>query len=144
MLFIANCEGETPEVTGSQQPAAVATDDLRDAPRRPASAVPSITGLLISPHGVDGTLVNISESGVLAECSERLKPGTAVTVVFEGTFAQRTAEGRVARSAVSSLGDDGRLRYHVGISFAKRIHLDAVRGAEAPGPKDVPAVCNRW
>jgi hypothetical protein len=81
---------------------------------------------------MDVTLVNISITGLLAECSERLKPGRAVTISFEGTFEPRTVEARVARCAVSSMGKDGRLRYHVGISFAKPIRLDAVRevGAE--------------
>ena len=104
-------------------------EENRDAPRRPASAVPSITGLRISPHGVEAMLVNISESGVLAECGERLKPGSAVTVVFEGTFTPRNVEGRVARNTVSSMGKDGRLRYHVGIAFTKHISL-------GPGPVD--------
>jgi len=110
-------------------------EENRDAPRRPASAVPSITGLRISPHGVEATLVNISDSGVLAECGERLKPGSAVTVVFEGGFTPRTMEGRVARNSVSSMGANGRLRYHVGISFARRIELppdESAAAGEAP------------
>jgi PilZ domain-containing protein len=107
--------------------------DLRSATRYPASAVPAITGLRISPHGVEATLVNISESGVLAECGERLKPGSAVTVVFEGTFVPRSMEGRVARNSVSSMGRDGRLRYHVGISFGRPIDLGIV-----PEPEPVP------
>ncbi len=111
-----------------------ARGDLRNASRYPASAVPAITGLRISPHGVEATLVNISENGVLAECGERLKPGSAVTVVFEGTFVPRSMEGRVARNSVSSMGRDGRLRYHVGISFARPIDLGI-----APEPEPQPA-----
>ena len=124
----------------------------RDAPRRPASSVLSITGLRISPHGVDATLVNISESGVLAECGERLKPGSAVTVVFEGTFTPRNVEGRVARNTVSSMGKDGRLRYHVGIAFTKPISLGpddtAPAAPEKPQPEGPvlvqPPARNRW
>jgi hypothetical protein len=124
-------------------------DENRNAPRRPASAVPSITGLRISPHGVEASLINISVSGVLAECGERLKPGSAVTVVFEGTFVPRTIEGRVARNSVSAMGKDGRLRYHVGISFTKPIDLGPEEAApakpEPAGPVLVPpAVRNRW
>src|SRR5215467_6613882 len=118
-------------------------EENRDAPRRSASAVPSITGLRISPHGVEASLVNISESGVLAECGERLKPGSAVTVVFEGTFTPRTMEGRVARNSVSSMGTDGRLRYHVGISFAKPIELPPDETAPPPqaeAPTPAPAM----
>jgi hypothetical protein len=88
---------------------------------------------------VDATLVNISPSGLLGECSERLKPGKAVTVAFEGSFEPRTVEARVARCAVSSMGKDGRLRYHVGISFGKPIRLDDVReggAAEADNPAE--------
>jgi len=126
-------------------------EENRDAPRRPASAVPSITGVRISPHGVEASLVNISESGVLAECGERLKPGSAVTVVFEGTFTPRSVEGRVARNTVSSMGKDGRLRYHVGIAFTK--HIDLGPGpvdtapekprTDGPAPAQPPAR-NRW
>lgn len=126
-------------------------EENRDAPRRAASAVPSITGLRISPHGVEASLVNISESGVLAECGERLKPGSAVTVVFEGTFTPRSVEGRVARNTVSSMGKDGRLRYHVGIAFTKHIDLGPGPADAAPekpqteGPVLVqPPARNRW
>jgi hypothetical protein len=117
------------------------SSENRTAARRLASAIPEITGLRISPHGVEATLVNISETGLLAECGERLKPGSAVTVVFEGTFQPRTMEGRVARNSVSSMGSDGRLRYHVGISFARAIELPPEEPApivEAPAPP--PAV----
>jgi PilZ domain len=100
------------------------SDEHRTEPRHPASAVPAITGLRFSPHGVDAVLVNISESGLLAEVAERLKPGSAVTAVFEGTLVPNSIEGRVARTTVSAMGKDGRLRYHVGVSFSKRFRLD--------------------
>jgi hypothetical protein len=116
-------------------PEATAQDELRSATRYPAAAVPAITGLRISPHGVEATLVNISESGVLAECGERLKPGSPVTVVFEGSFVPRSMEGRVARNSVSSMGRDGRLRYHVGIAFARTIDLGI---APPPPPEPTP------
>lgn len=122
-----------PETEGASTPAS--HGELRSAVRHLASAVPAITGLRISPHGVEATLVNISQSGVLAECGERLKPGSAVTVVFEGTFVPRSMEGRVARNSVSSMGRDGRLRYHVGIAFARPIDLGAL-----PEPEPAPQV----
>jgi hypothetical protein len=131
--------------------------EARSARRYPASAVPSITGLRISPHGVEATLVNISMTGVLAECGERLKPGSLLTVNFEGTFEPRTAEGRVARVSVASMGPNGRLRYHVGISFSNPIPLDAILAQPSPpaaAPKPAPVeettspsarvVRNRW
>jgi len=131
MLSFTNRPAGPPVATGSQPPAAARTEDLREAPRRAAHEVPSITGLRISPPGVDATLVNISPSGLLAECSERLKAGRAVSIVFEGSFEPRTVEARVARCAVSSMGNDGRLRYHVGIAFANPIHLDDAREGRA-------------
>src|SRR5690349_8621731 len=137
---VASASSETP----ADQQAAAATADNRKAVRRAASAVPEITGLRISPHGVEARLVNISESGCLAECGERLKPGSSVTVVFEGSFTPRTMEGRVARNSVSSMGADGRLRYHVGISFGRPIQLPELppqetAPAEAADPAPTPA-----
>src|SRR6185295_6562997 len=58
------------------------------APRIPASRIPSITGLRLSPHGTDAKLINISTSGLLAECNSRLKVGSTVAVLFEGTFSE--------------------------------------------------------
>jgi len=92
--------------------------------RRPAASVPSITGLRFKPHGIDATLVDISETGLLAECAERLKPGTSVTILFEGTFEVRSVAARVARSFVSSMGADCRLRYQVGVAFNEPIAID--------------------
>lgn len=136
MLSFTNRQAGPPVATGSQPPAAARTEDLREAPRRAAHEVPSIAGLRISPPGVDATLVNISPSGLLAECSERLKAGRAVSVVFEGTFEPRSVEARVARCAVSSMGNDGRLRYHVGIAFAKPIRLDDAREGRVTEPNN--------
>jgi hypothetical protein len=100
------------------------TADDTVAPRLPASAVPSITGLRIKPHGADATLVNISQTGLLAECRERIQPGSNVTLAIEGTFTPQSIAGRVVRNSVSSLGADGRLRYHIAIGFNQRIPLE--------------------
>jgi PilZ domain-containing protein len=130
---------KTPPETSETPAAAGPHGDLRSAARHPASVLPAITGLRISPHGVEATLVNISSTGVLAECGERLKPGSAVTVVFEGTFVPRSMEGRVARNSVSSMGRDGRLRYHVGIAFARTIDLGVPDPEPVPEPAPEPA-----
>jgi hypothetical protein len=132
-LSAKSAQSATSAVPSVPAPPASELGDNRTALRRPATTVPGITGLRISPHGVEATLVNISETGVLAECGERLKPGSAVTVVFEGTFQPRTMEGRVARNSVSSMGADGRLRYHVGIAFARPIELPPEEPAPAIG-----------
>jgi hypothetical protein len=133
----------------------------RLAPRRPASQVPSIAGLRLSPHGADAILVNISTSGLLAECTVRLKTGSVVAVLFDGAFSPTSVASRVVRCAVSAMGSDGILRYHVGIAFNAPIALDdalepeparaekprAFAESDAPLPISMPApasVRNRW
>jgi PilZ domain-containing protein len=140
--------------------AAVAVEN-RCAPRLLAAQVPSITALRLSPHGVGAILVNISASGLLAECTVRLKTGSAVTVLFEGDFSPASVPSRVNRCAVSAMGSDGLLRYHIGIAFNALIALDdalareparaekpsavAESGAPVPASTPVPSgVRNRW
>jgi hypothetical protein len=126
------------------------------APRRPASAVPSIKGLRISPPGVEATLVDISASGLLAECGIALKIGQAVTVDFEGTFSPQSLGAQVVRSAVASMTSVG-VRYHVGLAFTAPIAFedrpspppetsaenDAVQAAVADPPPSED-IENRW
>src|ERR1700704_5242884 len=92
------------------------------APRRPASAVPSITGLRISPPGFKAALVDISESGLLAEWGVALKIGQVVTVNFEGTFGPQSVKAHVVRSSVASMTSAG-VRYHVGLAFMAAVSL---------------------
>jgi hypothetical protein len=142
-------------------PSAAVAVEHRCAPRLLASQVPSITGLRLSPHGAGAIVVNISGSGLLAECTVRLKTGSAVTVLFEGDFSPASVASRVARCAVSAMGSDGLLRYHIGIAFNASIALDdalareparaeklpafAESGAAAPVSAPVPSdVRNRW
>lgn len=128
-----------------EHPKADASETVQ-APRVPASQVPSIKSLRLSPHGADAKLVNISTSGLLAECSSRLKVGSTVAVLFEGTFTESTVVGRIARCEVSTMGKDGVLRYFVGIDFNKPIDLGlgaaqnpVAAGAPASQPKPVAA-----
>ncbi len=100
----------------------------RNSGRRPASTVPEITGVRLKPHGADATLVNISTSGILVECASRIKPGTAVIVVFEGTFSPAQIEARVARSSVAIMHKGGGLGYHTGIAFNHAIVLPDLLG----------------
>ena len=129
-------------------PAPVTESDLRTAPRLPPSAVPTIKGLRLLPPGADATLINISTSGLLAECQARIKAGSLVTVVFEGGFAPRSISARVIRATVSSLGQRGQLHYHVGLLFAHKIELDQEGAAPALPPVNKPPasppVKNRW
>jgi len=107
--------------------------EARNAPRLPASAVPGIKGVRLSPHGTEATLLNISASGALVECTSRIRLGTAVTTVFEGTFSPATIEGRVARSSVANVSKKGVLQYHIGIAFNNRIAI-GVPAAVEPVP----------
>ncbi len=110
----------------------------RAAPRSAAALVPSVTGLHLSPHGADATLVNISATGLLAECRIRLKTGSTVTVSFEGTFEPSSAAGRVVRCSVATMSKNGGLLYHVGIAFDGRIALKKAAETEKT------VVRNRW
>jgi hypothetical protein len=103
--------------------------------RRLASQVPSIAGLRLFPYGANATLVNISTSGLLAECTVGLKAGSLVTVLFEGGFSPESIACRVVRCAVSAVGQ-GRLCYHVGIAFNATIAPDLTleRSAQAEKP----------
>lgn len=106
------------------------------AVRLPAAAVPEIRGLRLSPPGAEAGLLNISTSGLLAECAFRLQPGTAVTVVIDGAFEPSTIRGRVARAAVAALGAGGGLLYHVGIAFSTPITL---KHPESPDTVALPS-----
>ena len=117
--------------------ATIPTPDL--APRIPAAQIPSITGLRLSPHGADAALINISSSGLLAECALRLKVGSTVSVQFEGTFSASAAAGRIARCEVSTMGKNGQLMFHIGIDFNNPIDLGGAQPAPAPDAKRAPA-----
>ena len=94
--------------------------------RYPASAVPSIVGVRLSP-GDAVELVNISKSGVLVEGRTRFVSGTRVTVIFTGGFTPSSIEAKVIRCQVSSIVG-GALHYHSGIQFTKRLDvLDTAR-----------------
>ena len=91
---------ERPSPSPAQQGDASAAQELRAALRLPASAVPAITGLRI--QGQKATLINISETGLLAECGERQMPGSKLTVMVEGAFAPATMRCRVMRTSVAA------------------------------------------
>jgi hypothetical protein len=124
------------------------------AQRRPASAVPAIKGLLISPPNATATLVDISSSGLLAEIGVALKVGQSVTVHFEGTFPQPSVEAQVVRSTVAAMTSSG-IRYHVGLGFKSRLALDdesapesgsagQAAPARAASQPTANPVINRW
>ena len=149
MLSIEPKPGGGTSRSASPEPAGAAESiENRSAPRRPASAMPSITGLRFSPQGLGAVLLDISETGMLAECGERVKPG-ALTVVFDGTFEPRKAAGCVVRNSVLSMGADGSLRYLIGIEFTEPIHLEPIDDSPPPRVEESAAVFprvvrNRW
>jgi hypothetical protein len=110
--------------------------DARLDTRYPASAVPSIVSVGLSP-GDAVELVNISKSGVLVEGRTRFVPGTRVTVIFEGGFTPPSIKAKVIRCQVSSIVG-GALHYHSGIQFEQRLDvLDAqalAQPSRAPDP----------
>jgi hypothetical protein len=126
--------------------------DHRGAPRQPSSAIPSITGLTLSPYGAEATLVNISATGLLAECRMPLKIGNFVKVLFEGALAPQPVAGRVVRICVASMASSG-VRYNIGIAFKDPIGLDLAapaQGDSKPAPvaaadsQEPSDLVNRW
>ena len=102
----------------SKEAAPVQADTPID-PRFPATAVPTIKAVKLSP-GDTVELVNISRSGVLVEGRTRFVPGTRVTVHFDGGFSPAQMKGKIVRCQVSSISG-GALRYQSGIQFEKRL-----------------------
>jgi len=145
----------------------VAESNRRVDPRYPPAAMPSITGMRLSP-GEAVSLVNISASGVLVEGKTRFVPGTRVTVHFEGTIKPNQIKARVIRCQVSAIGSGGSLQYQSAIAFEGRMDLPVAESAlpasaataphvEEPSPKKgkgavahpppapaPPRVYNRW
>ena len=101
-------------------------------PRVPASAMPTITSVRLSPGDVVD-LVNISRSGLLAEGRTRFVPGTSVTVHFDGGFKPSQAKGKIVRCQVSSVVGDT-LLYQSAVQFDSLIDLNpgAISAAAPP------------
>ncbi len=124
--------------------AAVAESNRRVDPRYPASAVPAITAMRLSP-GEAVTLVNVSASGVLVEGKTRFVPGTRVTVHFEGAIKPNQIKARVVRCQVSAIGSGGSLQYQSAITFEGRMDLQVDEAAlpqailPPPAPVEEPA-----
>jgi hypothetical protein len=109
--------------------------------RRPASELPTIKGLRFIPGGAEGSLVNISPAGLLAESTSRLAVGSSIQVRIAGGFTPNSVTGRIARCEVASMGRDGILRYHIAVEFDKEIALETPK----PEPPPVPQGSrNRW
>jgi hypothetical protein len=128
-----------------------ATAERRAATRHPATGMPAITGVHLSPGGGEASLVNISSTGALVRCPTKLLPGTAVTMTFDGTFSPSTIKGKVVRCFVADIGRPAGLAYHIGIAFNVAIQLeekepveDSKPDAAIPPPPVEPVLVNRW
>ncbi|MBM3818386.1 MAG: hypothetical protein FJW14_05125 [Acidimicrobiia bacterium] len=113
---------------------------------RRTSSVREITGLRFLPDDAPGVLVNISQTGVLAETAMRCRVGGAITVAFEGGFEPATVTGRVARCEVAVMGPDGLLRYHVGVEFDSPLDVEDDQDTQeirTAGPRPTTKK-NRW
>src|SRR5688500_6782702 len=118
------------------------TTDAGNPGRRLATEVPGITGLRFLPDRTAASLVNISATGLLVECSTPLRVGSDTAVLFEGGFAPDTVAGRVARCEVAVMERDGLLRYLIGIEFHVPLALDH-EAPKAAAP-EAARVSNRW
>ncbi len=107
--FFAQLEAElSPEATVSLSlqrtpPPAVAVDDRRAADRLVPSEVARDITLSIR-GGADARPIDISKTGVLAETTSRLRPGSAVDLILQVNGERRLLRATIVRSSVHSLG----------------------------------------
>jgi hypothetical protein len=111
------------------------TAENRRSPRKSASLVPSITGVRLSPVGGEAVLVNISATGILARCPTRVRPETAVNVLFEGGFSPAVVPSRIVYCVVAQIDGSGKLWFDLGIAFRQTIEL-----GDAPAPFEAAAI----
>jgi len=110
---------------------------------RRVPALPEITGLRFLPERTPASLVNMSQTGLLAESTMRLRVGSDITVAFEGGFKPDTIAGRVARCEVAVMALDGQLRYHTAVEFNAALDFEDGDDTAAPSATLV-TVRNRW
>jgi len=86
-------------------PAAVGADveDRRAANRLPPSEVAGDIRLSIR-GGADARPVDISKTGILAETTTRLRPGSPVELILQINGERRLLRATIVRSSVHSLG----------------------------------------
>jgi len=76
--------------------------DLRDAPRLSPEQLAREVRVTIR-GAADAKAINVSETGVLAETTSRLRPGTVVEVIITFDGVRRMLRATIVRSMVYSL-----------------------------------------
>jgi hypothetical protein len=98
----AQLAGET-DAPVPQAPAATAVDERRDAPRLTPTDVGREIKLSIR-GGADAKAIDVSETGVLAETTSRLRPGGVVELLLQIDGVRSNLRATIVRSVVHSLG----------------------------------------
>lgn len=102
--FLVQLEAQVAgERAAAEAPAATAVVERREAPRVPVEAVGREVKLSIR-GGSDAKPINLSETGLLAETTSRLRPGGAVELLLQIDGVRRSVRATVVRSMVHSLG----------------------------------------
>jgi hypothetical protein len=76
--------------------------DLRDAPRRSPEELAREVRVTVR-GAADAKAINVSETGVLAETTSRLRPGTVVELIITFDGVRRMLRATIVRSMVHSL-----------------------------------------
>ena len=98
----AQLAGQT-DAAVAQAPAAAAVDERRDAPRLTPDDVGREIKLSIR-GGADAKPIDVSETGVLAETTSRLRPGGVVELLLQIDGVRSNLRATIVRSVVHSLG----------------------------------------
>lgn len=96
----AQLAGQTPTPEAAE---AVALSDRRDAPRMSADVMGRDVRLSIR-GGAEAKPIDVSETGVLAETTSRLRPGGVVELLMQVDGVRSNVRATVIRSVVHSLG----------------------------------------
>jgi hypothetical protein len=104
--FFAQLEAQLAAETEAplpQVPTTLAMDERRDAPRLNPDEVGQEIKLSIR-GGADAKAIDVSETGVLAETTSRLRPGGVVELLLQIDGVRSNLRATIVRSVVHSLG----------------------------------------
>jgi hypothetical protein len=103
--FFAQLEAQLAAETAAppQAPTTLAMDERRDAPRLNPDEVGQEIKLSIR-GGADAKAIDVSETGVLAETTSRLRPGGVVELLLQIDGVRSNLRATIVRSVVHSLG----------------------------------------